>query len=158
MDINTATREIMWNVSHISNTIVMYATFALALLIGFAGVLRHVEMWSTGKAAPNYTGNYWQRFKDIFKWSFMQHGVVREKSVAIAHTLIYIGFLALLFTTTMVFIDHDLGLIWSGFKIYHGKFYIAVTMLSDVLGFAVILGCAMIAKRRYIDNLSLIHI
>ncbi len=157
MDINTASREIMWNVSHVSNTIIMYALLLLSLIIGFNGVFRQFELWKSGKPAPEHTGNYLQRFKDIFLWGFLQHGVVKEKSIAVAHTLVYIGFLALLFTTTMVFIDHDLGLLWDGFKIYDGKFYLGVTIMSDVLGLGLILGCAMIAKRRYFDLTDKLH-
>ena len=147
-----ASREILWNIDGISNVILMYTTMTIAILIGFNGVFRKIELWASGKNADEYTDNYFNRFFEMFDGGFLQHKVVKEKAVAIAHSLIYIGFLVLLFTTTMVLIDHDLGI-----KIYQGNFYLAVTIFSDVFGFAVLLGCAILAKRRYLDSISRLH-
>jgi Fe-S oxidoreductase/nitrate reductase gamma subunit len=150
--IETASREILWNVNSLSTVIIMYSIFAFGMLIGLAGIWRQVEMWSAGKPAAEYLGNWAYRFSSMFEWGLMQRGVIREKTAALAHSLIYIGFVTLLFATTMVFIDHDLGI-----QIYQGRFYLAVTVLSDVLGFAALLGTALIAKTRYMDRPDRLH-
>lgn len=149
---NEATREILWNANSLANVIAMYATFAFSVVIGFNGIFRKVELWAGGKPSSENLGNWSDRFFTLFDWGMRHKGVVREKSVAVAHSLLYIGFIALLFATTMVFIDHDLGI-----RIYKGKFYLAVTILSDVLGFAALVGCAMLAKRRYFSNTKRLH-
>lgn len=150
--IETASREILWNVNSLSTVVGMYSIFAFAMLIGLLGIWRQVELWSFGQAAPEYLGSWASRFSSMFEWGLMQRGVIREKTAALAHSLIYIGFVALFFATTMVFIDHDLGI-----EIYNGKFYLAVTILSDVLGFAALLGTALIAKTRYLDKPDRLH-
>lgn len=149
---SVATREILWNVSSSTNTYAMYITMTLALVIGGVGILRHAELWSSGQPAPEHRGRWFQRFFDLYAWGLLQRGVVRERIPALAHSLIYIGFLALLFTTTMVFIDHDLGI-----RIYQGEFYLAVTLLSDVLGIGVLIGCLIAAHRRYLSKPDLVH-
>jgi len=147
-----ATREILWNIRHPANVVLMYALFALSLVIGGAGVLRHAELWASGQKSPGNLGRWRERFADLFSWGLMQKGTVREYAPAVAHSLIYIGFIILLFTTTMVFIDHDLGI-----RIYQGEFYLAVTMLSDIFGLGLIIGCGIALHRRYIKHPDLLH-
>ncbi|MBX7145221.1 MAG: respiratory nitrate reductase subunit gamma [Oligoflexia bacterium] len=147
-----ATREILWNVSALPNVVGMYLLLALALTIGGAGILRHFQLWSSGKTHPEALPAWPQRFLNIVNWAGLQHGVVKDKSAAWSHTLVYVGFLVLLFTTTMIFVDHDLGI-----KIYNGQFYLALTVLSDVLGLGVLIGCALAAQRRYIDKNPRVH-
>jgi len=147
-----ATREILWNIKHPANVVMMYLLFALSLVIGGAGVLRHAELWISGQQSPGNLGRWQERFSDLFSWGLMQKGTVREYGPAISHSLIYIGFLILLFTTTMVFIDHDLGI-----RVYEGDFYLAVTLLSDIFGFGLIIGCGIALHRRYIKHPDLLH-
>jgi len=147
-----ASREILWNVSNIANVIGMYGLLAVALLVASVGVVRHAELWLSGKPAPERSGFWVIRFFDLVDWALLQRGVVRERFAAIAHSFIYFGFMVLLFTTTMVFLDHDLGI-----RIYNGDFYLAVTLMSDVLGAGVLIGCALAAHRRYIQRPDLIH-
>lgn len=147
-----ATREILWNVGSLWNVVAMYSLMVVSLVIGFAGVFRHVEIWHAGQPAPERTGRWLERVESLFTQALFQRGTVREALPAVAHTLVYIGFLVLLFTTTMVFIDHDLGI-----RIYEGNFYLIVTLLSDVFGFGLIVGCALFAHRRYIAKADLVH-
>ena len=148
----TASREILWNVSHPANSIIMYALMVLALGVAGIGILRHAEIWISGRPDKDRNQSWVQRFIDLYTWGLFQQGVVREKVPAVAHTLIYVGFLTLLFATTMVFIDHDLGI-----RIYEGNFYLAVTILSDTLGLGALIGSLIAAHRRYITKASFLH-
>ena len=147
-----ASREILWNITHPMNSIVMYALCGLAMAIGFAGVWRRSELWLSGKDDEAHTGNYLHRFLDMFENALLQRKVVREKVPAIAHSLIFFGFLVLLFTTTMVMLDHDFGI-----RIYQGDFYLITTLFSDVFGLGVIIGCGIMAYRRYSSRLDQLH-
>lgn len=147
-----ATREILWNVSHPLNSVLMYALVALASLIGFIGVWRRTEFWVSGKESPGNTGNYINRFFDMFGYALLQRGVVRDKIPAVAHSLIFVGFLVLLFTTTMVMLDHDFGI-----DIYHGNFYLGTTIISDVFGLGLIVGCGIMGYRRYNAKIDRLH-
>lgn len=152
MDNTNATREILWNVNSTADVVFMYLAMTAGLIVAAIGIFRHIEFWNSGKEAPEHTGDFLNRFKSMFSNALMQKKVVRETLPAIAHTLIYLGFLALLFATSMVFIDHDLGI-----RIYKGEFYLGVTVLSDVLGLGVIIGCTLLAHRRYVNKADLVH-
>ena len=152
MPTSEASRQILWNLDSISNATIMYGLFVLSLAIGFIGIYRHVEFWRAGADEPSYKSNFFRRFSNLVSWAMLQRGVVREKRPAVAHTLIYVGFLVLLFTTTMVLIDHDFGI-----KIYHGEFYLGITVLSDLLGLGVLVGCALAAHRRYLSKPDQLH-
>lgn len=150
--VEQAAREILWNVSHPLNTVVMYGLFALSLVIGGVGVFRHVEIWRTGRPAPEYLGAWATRLIALFTRAGLQREVIKSRLPAIAHTLIYLGFAVLLFTTTMVMIDHDFGI-----PIYRGRFYLAVTLLSDIFGFGLLLGCLVALHRRLITRADLVQ-
>jgi len=154
--IETASRQIMWNVSAPANTVVMYAMLVVALIIATNGLVRRVQLWSTGRTDPDRkafgVSNLLLRCNDLLENALCQAKVIREWLPAIAHSLVYLGFLVLLFTTTMVFIEHDLGI-----KIYRGWFYLFVTLLSDIFGAGLLIGCAIFAHRRYLAHADLVH-
>lgn len=157
-----ATREILWNVGSLPNVIVMYLLFGVALFVGAIGLFRQAELVRSGVPAPERTGRWGSRFVDLMVWAIFQRGVVRKASPGVAHTLIYIGFLVLLFTTTMVFVDHDLGYFFRllglpDLNIYEGDFYLALTALSDVLGFGLLIGVGLMAHRRYAKQAEGLH-
>ncbi len=154
---STPSREILWNVNSLPAVVTMYALFAVALLVAASGVLRRVELYCSGRADDRLTvpspGELLKRWGDLFENGLGQRKVARPFSpAAVAHILVYIGFLALLFATSMVFVDHDLGI-----EIYRGHFYLAVTVMSDLLGLGVIFGCAIFAQRRYLRPVDMAH-
>ncbi len=148
-----ATREIMWNVSTLPNVIALYGLLVVAVAIGLNGVLRRAAVWRAGTAAPEYTGHWLERLDDLIQTGLFQKKVSRGRSgSALAHLLVYTGFLVLLFTTTMVFIHHDLGI-----KIYQGQFYLYVTMFSDIFGILLLGGVLYFGYRRFIENADPVH-
>lgn len=147
-----AQRQILWNVPIWPNVPLMYLLLLAASAVALIGVLRRLELISRGKADAAHLGRPLWRIWDLMVWALCQKGVMRAKGPAVYHLLIYLGFLALLFTTTMVLIDHDLGI-----KIYHGNFYLAVTIISDIFGLALIIGCSMALYRRYVTRPDLVH-
>ncbi|MCI5066410.1 respiratory nitrate reductase subunit gamma, partial [bacterium] len=148
----TPTREIMWNVGSLGNVIAMYGLMTLSLTVAAVGLFRHAQLITSGKADREYEGRFFDRFRSLFVGALLQRKVVERRSIGITHTLIYFGFLVLLFTTTMVFLDHDLGI-----HIYQGDFYLGVTLLSDLFGLGVIIGCGLAAHRRWIAKPDLLH-
>lgn len=145
-------REILWNVNSAATVIGMYGSLAIALVIGFAGVWRHVELWESGQKDVSPPESWSSRIWNLITWSLMQKGVSRDKKAGLSHTLIYAGFLVLLFTTTMVMLDHDFGI-----PIYRGNFYLGLTLASDVLGLGLLIGCGLAAHRRYIRHEPRVH-
>ncbi|MDC0357275.1 heterodisulfide reductase-related iron-sulfur binding cluster [Oligoflexia bacterium] len=148
----TATREIYWNLNPLPNSIAMYCLALIAFSICAVGLYRHFELIWSGKKTPGASGNYLQKLKALLVSGLLQRKVVERRDIALSHVLIYLGFLALLFATTVVFIEYDFG-----FRIYHGNFYLLVTLFSDVLGFGLLVGCSLAAYRRYIAKPDLIY-
>lgn len=148
-----ATRPIMWNVETWPNVVALYGLLVVALGIGLNGILRRASFWSSGKSAPEYLGSWGSRLDDLIQSGLFQKKVSRGTSgSAIAHLLVYTGFLVLLFTTTMVFIHHDLGI-----KIYQGQFYLYVTMFSDIFGVLLLAGVLYFGYRRTIEQADAVH-
>lgn len=148
----TATREILWNVSSVSDQVLLYSLFFLSMVICAWGIWSRIRVWAAGSADDSRLKNWPARFGIIWDYVLKQRGVNRRRTPRVFHTLILWGFLVLLFTTTMVFIDHDLGI-----RIYEGKFYLAVTVLSDLFGVALFIGVLLAYHRRYIRKPDLIH-
>jgi Fe-S oxidoreductase/nitrate reductase gamma subunit len=99
-------------------------------------------------------GHWWWRLDDLIQHGFLQRKVSRGRSgSAIAHLLVYFGFLVLTFTTTMVFIHHDLGI-----KIYQGQFYLWVTMFSDVFGILLLAAVIYFGYRRFMQKVDAVHV
>lgn len=149
---SVASREILWNVHSLTGVVIMYALMALSMIVAGIGIVRHAEMWLSGKPANQTPRSLFERMRILVTWGALQRGTVREPGPALAHSLVYLGFLVLTFTTTMVLIENDFGI-----KIYRGNFYLAVTLLSDIFGFGLLVGCALFAHRRYIVKADLLH-
>ena len=120
-------REILWNVAGPINVAIFYAIFILSLFVCCYGFYRRYLLWNSGRSDKSRRGNFLERAKILFSAIALQKTVNRDKEVKYFHAPIFYGFLVLLFTTTMVFIDQDLGI-----KIYQGDFYLLVTVFSDL--------------------------
>lgn len=147
-----ASREILWNVSNPLNQVVMYIIFALSLGVAINGLYWRWKSWTKDSSLDDFISNIKKDFLIKFLEIASQRKTRKDKKAGLFHQLILIGFLALLFTTTMVFIDHDLGI-----KIYQGNFYLGVTIFSDILGFGLMLGLLLAIARRYISKPEKLH-
>lgn len=153
VSLDQAARPILWNIEGVWNVILMYLLFAASLMVFALGAFRHAELWMAGEASNLKPKTLVERLTSLYRWSLLQKGV-RKKTYSglIIHGLLYLGFLTLLFATTMVFIENDLGI-----PVYHGRFYLGVTLLSDVLGFGVIIACALALHRRFVLKPDMLH-
>jgi len=144
----------MWNLNTLPNVVALYGLLVVALAIGVNGILQRSLLWRAGRPSPESVGHWWWRLDDLVQHGFLQRKVSRGKSgSAIAHLLVYFGFLVLTFTTTMVFIHHDLGI-----KIYQGQFYLWVTMFSDVFGILLLAGVLYFGHRRFMQKVDAVHV
>ncbi len=152
LDPSTASREILWNITSPFNMVVMYTLFGISMVIFCYGLYRRFRLYSAGRPANQLLGDWGTRVKAIWSGAFRQKGVNRKKKPKIFHNLIFWGFMVLTFTTTMVAIDHDFGI-----DIYQGKFYLIVTILSDLFGLGLGIGVLYAAWVRYVDKPDRLH-
>jgi Fe-S oxidoreductase len=141
-----ATRELMWNMGTVSH-VLMYALMVVAFVIFGLGLRRRVREWRAGKAADERLGDWVRRGWILVRETFLQR-MTRERFLpGLFHSLIFYSFLALFVTTMIVMGDMDFGL-----RIYHGPFYLAVTLVADLAGAALLLGLGIACARRYLKR------
>lgn len=150
--LTTASREIMWNVSALHNTVIMYLLFGASILVILAGLVRRFELWALGLPDAERSGNWVERTVLLSSRLISQRLTNRDARARSFHSLILLGFVVLTFTTTMVMLDHDFGI-----PIYEGSFYLALTILSDLFGLGLLIGVCLAAKRRYLDRPDKLH-
>jgi len=152
LNLSAAHREILWNVGSLANVLLFYALFALSSLLCGFGLYRRALLWLGGVPDKTRLNDWNRRFDQLWRNVLKQESVRRDKDAGPFHNLIVSGFVVLLFTTTMVFLDHDLGL-----EIYRGQFYLVVTVLSDLFGLLLLAGVAKAFHRRYIQRPNRLH-
>ena len=96
-----ATRPVLWNITHVW---VMYAMFAVSVVVAVYGVYRRVELWRRGLPANRFDRPL-ERLKNLFKHALGQRRTIREKYAGFFHTFIYTGFIILAAATTVVMLD-----------------------------------------------------
>ncbi len=138
----TATREVLWNISHVW---VMYLMFAVSLVVAGYGVYRRAALWRRGLPADRFDRPM-ERLKMLVKHALEQRRTAREKYAAVFHTFIFYGFIVLTIATTVVMLDYDFGL-----PIMRGQFYLYFqSFIVDVFGALVLVGVGIAAIRRLI--------
>lgn len=148
---DSASREILFNVGGPLNQAIFYGIYYLCLAVCLFGLWSHLWLVLQGKPAARFRPTP-KRILTFLRDTLLQRKVNRERRSGFFHSLIFYGFMVLVFTTTMVFIDHELG-----FKIYHGNFYLAVTVASDLFGLFLFIGVLLAVHRRYIIKPDKLH-
>lgn len=140
----TATREILWNISH---TWVMYLLFVISLGIAGYGLFQRISVWKKGLPLDRFDQPF-ERIKKVLTHAAAQRRTIREKYAAVFHTMIYTGFTILTIATTIVALDYDFG-----FTIMQGAFYLYFqSFIVDVFGALVMGGVLIAAYRRLITK------
>lgn len=124
-----------------------YFWLLVAVVVMAYGIRRYVNVWQVGKPEASFD-QPWTRLKFFFRYVIGQSRVLRARRnrdpkprsllAAWMHGLIFYGFLALFFGTTVVALD-DYGIL----KIYHGWFYAFVSVVCDAGGLALLLGLGL---------------
>lgn len=142
MNPTTATREALWNISHVW---AMYVLFGVSLGIAGYGFYRRVALWRRGLSVGRFDRPM-ERLKLLLKHALEQRRTAREKYAAVFHTFIFYGFIILTVATTVVMLDYDFGL-----PIMRGQFYLYFqSFVVDVFGVLVLIGVGIAAARRLI--------
>lgn len=150
--IETATRPIYWNLPAISNQVALYIFLFIALSIFLNGFYQRILTWTSGISKTNKPDLSLKRLVHFIQNVIFQKKVSRDSQAGLFHILIYLGFLVLLFTTTMVFLSHDFGL-----DVYRGSFYLGLTVASDLFGFLFLMGICLASHRRYKQKPDKLH-
>lgn len=141
---NVAHRAMYWHIES-PYKFMIYPFALIALGICIYGIYRKFKFWFSAQPDKTRFNNWWTRIK-LFLWDIpAQLRVLKDPFPGIMHVLIFWSFLALMFATAVVFLDVDFHI-----RIYHGPFYLFVTILADLAGLALLAGLVIAAVRRYI--------
>jgi len=142
IDTQTATRPVLWNISH---DWVMYVLFAASLIIAGYGLYRRLSVWRRGVPADRFDRPA-ERLGLLLRHAAAQSRTVRERYAAVFHTFIYTGFIILFIATTVVMVDHRFGV-----PIMRGAFYLYFqSLIVDLFGGLVLVGIAIAYLRRVV--------
>ncbi|MBD3237607.1 MAG: 4Fe-4S dicluster domain-containing protein [Candidatus Eisenbacteria bacterium] len=139
-----ASRELMWNMGTLSH-VLMYALMVVSFVIFGIGLARRIRFWKRGRPAGEPVGDWGRRLWILLRETFWQRQTRRRLLPGLFHSLIFYSFLVLFVTTLIVMVDMDFGL-----RIYHGPFYLGVTLAADLAGGLLLLGLVIAAVRRYL--------
>lgn len=140
MTTGPATRQIYWNISY---HWLLYLFMLLPLVFLGYGLWRRYRMWRLGGPDQRY-GDWWERVRTVLWESGLQRRVLRDLFPGLTHAFIVWGMVALFGGTLVVMAQADAGL-----PIYHGWFYLTVSLILDVFGALCLLGVVVAAFRRY---------
>ncbi|MGC9324711.1 MAG: heterodisulfide reductase-related iron-sulfur binding cluster [Desulfomonilia bacterium] len=152
------TREVFWNIlgpGFPTEQVILYILVVGAILLFLRGLVKSgfvTRLKAAAKATGsdverlnNPVGRFWYAVIDIFA----HRKILREPYQGIFHFFIFYGFLALLITTIIVFLQADV--IWPIWHVWFMKdgFYLGLSLFADVFGIIAIIGILLALARRY---------
>jgi Fe-S oxidoreductase/nitrate reductase gamma subunit len=151
-------REVFWNIlgpGFPTEQVVLYVVALGAFLLFFRGLAKS-GFFTRLKAAASVTGtdvdrlnNPWDRFWYMVIDVFGHKKILREPYQGVFHFFIFWGFIALVITTAIVFLQADfIYPIWHVWFMKDG-FYLGLSLFADVFGGLLIIGILMAMARRY---------
>jgi len=141
-DPQLATREVLWNISHVW---IMYALLLPTLGVAAYGFYRRIKLWRRGLSENRFDCPL-ERIAMVLKHAVLQLRNWRKLYPGTMHAMIFWGFIVLTIATTVVMIDYDFGI-----PIMRGQFYLYFqSLFVDIFGALAIVGIAMAGFRRWI--------
>lgn len=151
-ELETATRPIYWNLPAFTNQVLLYLLLLLSLLVFLNGFYQRLRLWTKASKKLTPPSINLKRIHNFILNVLFQKRVSQDSAAGLFHILIYVGFLVLLLTTTMVFLSHDFGL-----NTYSGKFYLGLTIASDLFGLLFLVGISLATHRRFKKSPDKLH-
>ncbi len=126
----------------------MYLFLLIAAVIFILGVWRYAKYWVKAQKDPR--GKHWgKRIVAVLDLAFSQTRVRRDRIAGIMHMALFWGFIGMFITTMVVAAQADLHIM-----MYHGLFYLLLTLISDLGGFVALVGIIVFFWRRYVKKIN----
>ncbi len=143
-DFSEASREIMWN---ISPDWLMYALFAVSLIVFAWGLIGRIKIWKRGKSDNERLADFGKRFVFMIKEIALQRQVNSKLFPGLFHSFIFYSFAILVITTAVIMLDYDFGT-----SLFRGRIYLFLSFAADIGGLFILIGLLMAALRRYVQK------
>jgi Fe-S oxidoreductase/nitrate reductase gamma subunit len=136
------TREIYWN---IDNHYLLYALFAVSVLLFAWGSYRRLQVWRVGLEDHRLDAVY-ERLAGTVKQVLSHARIIRYPLAGLFHALLFGGFVVLFMGTVVVLLDADFGL-----PVMQGHFYLYFqSLVLDMAGLAALAGILLAIVHRYV--------
>jgi Fe-S oxidoreductase/nitrate reductase gamma subunit len=142
--LSEATREILWNISHVW---VLYAIFAAAMVVFGFGVYQRIQFWRKGKSDDERFSELPRRLLFTLREVFAQSAVRQKRFPGLIHVFVLYSFLVLVVTTTVVAVDHDFGT-----SLFKGAIYVVLSIGAEFAGLLILLGLLVALWRRHVKR------
>ena len=142
----TASREVMWNISH-SLTWVMYLLFLVALGFCVYFLVKRWRLMSIGTPVDR-TSNWKARAKGMIVDALLQLRVLKKPGAGIMHLGMYVGMIIMLIATAVTAAQFDLGI-----QLLYGDFYLYfMSLVVDLAGLAFCIAMVACIIRRIVNK------
>ena len=130
--------------------VAFYIIIPVVLIYGAVLFSQRVRNWERGRPDNRSltSKNVKRRARDFRAGVYMKT-LLRDPAAGLMHSLIYFSFLILLAVTTILEINHQLP---DGLKFLEGTVYQGYSLVADLAGVALVVGCAWALARRYIQK------
>jgi Fe-S oxidoreductase/nitrate reductase gamma subunit len=145
------TRDVFWDFEP-ALEVLWYVLAGISVLVFVYGIARPLAKYKVGRGgyvppASELPG----RIRDALRILF-SHVTIKRRDpyVGWAHAGIFYGFLVLFIGTVILLINSDITEPIFGWRFFEGDFYLAYSIVLDVLGLALIVGLLLMMVRRAI--------
>lgn len=119
----------------------------ILLIYNLDKIRRHINLAKTKKSKKSFTEN----IKRVISIALLQKRILREKSGGIIHIIIFWGFLVLLFSlSNSILTGFGIKNFWTNL----GVIYTAITFLTDLFSFLIVISVLVALFRRYFLNIT----
>ncbi|MCK4305318.1 MAG: respiratory nitrate reductase subunit gamma, partial [Candidatus Eisenbacteria sp.] len=143
-------RELGWNMGGTPGVVIMYLLAVVSLAIFALGLRKRILFWKMGKPVGEGFGDWGRRLWILVRETLFQVQTRRRFLPGLFHTMIFYSFLMLFVATLCVMADMDLKHL--GVHIFHGQFYLWISLLADLAGGTLLIGVLIAAVRRYVQK------
>ncbi|MCX6023469.1 MAG: (Fe-S)-binding protein, partial [Chloroflexi bacterium] len=142
-------RELFWNLG--PERFFVYPLVMLGIAFFFKGLWDHIRLWliSTGPVPRDHIA---ARAMTVVKYALAHRRIsfgYREAYAGVMHASIFIGFMTLLFVTTVIAIEDWLHIMFH-VSFLKGGVYLAYSLTGDLGGLLLLFGVGMAFYRRYV--------
>lgn len=148
------TREIFGNIPE-SSTILFYILGGVACAIAAYSFWLRYRLWKLGR--PAALPGPRQALSAFFREVLGQRRVVRRRFAGWAHFFLFWGFLILFIGTCLLMLEHVVVMISKSLSFHRGLYYAIYEATLDTAGIALLVGCVLLAYRRWKRPPSLGH-
>ncbi len=129
----------------------MMLTFYLAAVIAIVafvyGCYVQFRKYKRGQPLPikSFGNGMLSMLKDMLTHRTLKR---RDSSAGIAHMLIFFGFAVLFVATSIITLEYDILAPLTGWRFWHGSFYLWFSLLADIAGVGFVIGLLYMMYRR----------